>query len=43
MGDFLTAVRNNPDITVIILNNMELAMIRVEQMIDGYSGVCYRT
>ncbi|RZN40515.1 MAG: thiamine pyrophosphate-binding protein [Methanosarcinales archaeon] len=36
MGDFLTAVRNNLDITVIILNNSELAMIRAEQMIEGY-------
>lgn len=36
MGDFLTAVRNNLDITVIILNNRELAMISVEQMIEGY-------
>ncbi len=36
MGDFLTAVRNNLDIIVIILNNRELAMISVEQMIEGY-------
>jgi thiamine pyrophosphate-dependent acetolactate synthase large subunit-like protein len=36
MGDFLTAVRNNLDIIVIILNNREFAMISVEQKIEGY-------
>jgi len=36
MGDFLTAVRNDLDITMIILNNSELAMISMEQMIEGY-------
>jgi pyruvate oxidase len=39
IGDFLTAVRNNPDIIVIILNNRELAMIRVEQTIGEYPTV----
>ena len=36
MGDFLTAVENNLDIIVIILNNKELAMISVEQKVEGY-------
>jgi len=36
MGDFLTAVENNLDIIVVILNNKELAMISVEQKVEGY-------
>jgi thiamine pyrophosphate-dependent acetolactate synthase large subunit-like protein len=36
MGDFLTAVEHNLDIIVVILNNKELAMISVEQRIEGY-------
>ncbi len=36
MGDFLTAVENNLGIVVVILNNKELAMISVEQKIEGY-------
>lgn len=36
MGDFLTAVENNLDIIVIILDNKELAMISVEQKVEGY-------
>ena len=36
MSDFLTAVENNLDIIVIILNNKELAMISMEQKIEGY-------
>jgi pyruvate oxidase len=37
MGDFLTAVENSLDIIVIILNNKELAMISVEQKMEGYA------
>jgi len=36
MGDFLTAVENDLPITVVILNNRELAMITVEQKVEGY-------
>ncbi len=36
MGDFLTAVKNNLDIIVVLLNNRELAMITVEQRTEGY-------
>jgi thiamine pyrophosphate-dependent acetolactate synthase large subunit-like protein len=36
MGDFLTAVENNLDIIVVILNNKELAMITMEQKVEGY-------
>ena len=36
MGDFLTAVENDLDIIVIILNNKELAMISMEQKVEGY-------
>jgi len=36
MGDFLTSVRNELDITVLLLNNRELAMITVEQKAEGY-------
>ena len=36
MGDFLTAVENNLNIIVIVLNNKELAMISMEQKVEGY-------
>jgi len=36
MGEFLTAVENNLDIIVVIVNNKELAMISMEQKIEGY-------
>ncbi len=36
MGDFLTAVKNKLDLTVVLLNNQELAMITVEQRAEGY-------
>lgn len=36
MGDFLTAVKNNLDLSVVLLNNRELAMITVEQRAEGY-------
>ncbi|HIE31457.1 MAG TPA: thiamine pyrophosphate-binding protein, partial [Methanosarcinales archaeon] len=36
MGDFLTAVKNDLDVIVTILNNRELAMISMEQRIEGY-------
>lgn len=36
MGDFLTALEHNLDIIVVILNNKELAMISVEQRMEGY-------
>ena len=36
MGDFLTAVKYNLNIIVIVLNNQELAMITVEQRAEGY-------
>jgi len=36
MGDFLTAVEHNLDIIIVILNNRELAMISVEQKVEGY-------
>jgi pyruvate oxidase len=36
MGDFLTAIENDLDIAVVILNNKELAMISVEQRIEQY-------
>jgi len=36
MGDFVTAVANNLPMVVVILNNNELGMIRVEQMVEKY-------
>jgi len=36
MGDFLTAVKNKLDLTVVLLNNRELAMITTEQKTEGY-------
>lgn len=36
MGDFVTAVENDLDIIVVILNNKELAMISMEQRVEGY-------
>jgi pyruvate oxidase len=36
MGDFSTAVEHDLDIIVVILNNNELAMISMEQKIEGY-------
>lgn len=38
MADFVTAVRENLPMVVIILNNRELGMIRVEQMIERYDN-----
>ena len=36
MGDFVTAVKYKLPIVVLVLNNKELAMIKVEQKIEGY-------
>lgn len=36
MGEFSTAVEQNLAIVVVILNNRELAMISVEQKLEGY-------
>ncbi len=36
MGEFLTAVEHNLKIIVVILNNNELAMISMEQRVEGY-------
>jgi len=36
MGDFVTAVKYNLPVVVIILNNRELGMIQVEQMMEHY-------
>ncbi|RZN39841.1 MAG: thiamine pyrophosphate-binding protein [Methanophagales archaeon ANME-1-THS] len=36
MGEFLTAVENKLAIIVVILNNNELAMISMEQKVEGY-------
>lgn len=36
MADFVTAVKYNLPVVVIILNNRELGMIRVEQMMEHY-------
>jgi len=38
MADFVTAVKYNLPIVVIILNNHELGMIRVEQKIENYEN-----
>jgi pyruvate oxidase len=37
MGDFVTAVKYKLPIVVLVLNNKELAMIKVEQKIEGYA------
>jgi pyruvate oxidase len=36
MGEFMTAVQHDLNIIVVILNNKELAMISMEQKIEGY-------
>ncbi|MDD3574224.1 MAG: thiamine pyrophosphate-binding protein [Methanospirillum sp.] len=36
MGDFITAVKYNLPMIIIILNNHELGMIRVEQQVEKY-------
>jgi pyruvate oxidase len=38
MSDFVTAVRDNLGMVVVILNNHELGMIRVEQMVEKYEN-----
>lgn len=38
MADFVTAVREKLPMVVVILNNHELGMIRVEQMIEKYEN-----
>ena len=38
MADFVTAVKYNLPVIVIILNNRELGMIRVEQMMEHYQN-----
>jgi pyruvate oxidase len=38
MGDFVTAVKYNLPMVVVVLNNHELGMIRVEQMMEGYEN-----
>jgi pyruvate oxidase len=36
MADFITAVKYRPPMVVVIMNNRELGMIRVEQKMEGY-------
>jgi pyruvate oxidase len=36
MGDFITAVKYKLPMVVLVLNNKELAMIKVEQKMEGY-------
>ncbi len=38
MGDFVTAVKYNLPMVVVVLNNHELGMIRVEQMMERYEN-----
>lgn len=42
MADFVTAVRDNLPMVVVILNNHELGMIRVEQMVEHYEPFATR-
>ena len=36
MGDFISAVKYDLPVVVIVLNNRQLGMIRVEQMMEHY-------
>jgi pyruvate oxidase len=36
MGDFISAVKYDLPVVVIVLNNRELGMIRIEQMMERY-------
>ena len=38
MGDFVTAVKYNLPMVVVILNNHQLGMIRVEQQVENYQN-----
>ena len=42
MADFVTAVRDDLPMVVVILNNHELGMIRVEQMVEKYKNFATR-